>query len=425
MQLLPLNLEIQAGEDRFINELKIAKPLIRKLKAVWTSLKSKIRGQFKKQLKAAELFEPTVISIPSQIKEDITMNGFTIAENTGALSAIKGNYNEALVCKFIYDYSGSQVAISKDYEKYRSGINKTVSDWDAQLKRALNPKNYSSAIKIIRKGSADMANYLISSAVLEKATIIGCYLDNLAFQDGIDFKADIRVAVMKEGKEILDGYSLKLYSSKSVGLANTTARGLCDHLVGDKAAKEFDSVYKRDSELNQLVQKANDLNKIKQDHKQHLRGDEKATNRLKSLRGLTDSQIEALDQKQIETERKAAREPINPRVAAIVYEVLKPYSKTKEFSTNILNIMGFNDKETKMLMAITTEKKSQIIAKHPDLDMDNITLEDPKGRVTLNIKGPTGKTIVTFGVKEGEKRAVSGAVSFAGIDPEDYDEYLK
>ena len=67
--------------------------------------------------------------------------------------------------------------------------------------------------------------------------------------------------------------------------------------------------------------------------------------------------------------------------------------------------MGFNDKETKMLMAITTSKKSQIIAKHPDLDMDNITLEDPKGRVTLNIKGPTGKTIVTFGVKEGEKRA--------------------
>jgi hypothetical protein len=105
--------------------------------------------------------------------------------------------------------------------------------------------------------------------------------------------------------------------------------------------------------------------------------------------------------------------------------VLKPYSKTNEFSTNILNIMGFNDKETKMLMAITTSKKSQIIAKHPDLDMDNITLEDPKGRVTLNIKGPTGKTIVTFGVKEGEKRAVSGAVSFAGIDPEDYDEYLK
>jgi len=429
MKLLPIKMEIQADSDRMLNELRIAKRLrsfvTRKIKAVWTTLKRAIVKVFKTKIKKVELFDTVEITIPAQVKEDIMKDMNMLTESqSGAIGAIKGNYNEALVCQFLFDHNGAEVDISSNYEKYRGGISQTVSDWDKKLKAA-DVKNYTKNIGIIRKGSADMANYLISNAVLEKATIIGCYLDNLAFQDGIDFKADIRVAVMKEGKEILDGYSLKLYSSKSVGLANTTARGLCDHLVGDKAAKEFDSVYKRDSELNQLVQKANDLNKIKQDHKQHLRGDEKATNRLKTLRGLTDAQIEALDQKQIETERKAAREPINPRVAAIVYEVLKPYSKTKEFSTNILNIMGFNDKETKMLMAITTEKKSQIIAKHPDLDMDNITLENPKGRVTLNIKGPTGKTIVTFGVKEGEKRAVSGAVSFAGIDPEDYDEYLK
>ena len=86
--------------------------------------------------------------------------------------------------------------------------------------------------------------------------------------------------------------------------------------------------------------------------------------------------------------------------------------------------MGFQDKNTKMLMAVTTEKKSEIIARHPDLDLSGITIEDPKGRVSINIKGPTGKTIVTFGVKEGEKKAVSGAVSFAGIEPEDYDEYI-
>jgi len=424
MQLLPLELELKTGEDRLLSELRIAKPLVRKLKAVWTSLKSTVRGLFKKKLKKLELFEPAVLEIPAQIKEDI-MNGFVIKENTGLLATIKGNYNEALVCKFLFDFNGPQVDISKDYEKYRKGIDKTVSDWNKQLKSALKPKDYTKAIKIIRKGSADMANYLISNSVIEQATIIGCYLDNLAFQDGIDFKADIRVAVMKEGKEILDGYSLKLYSSKSVGLANTTAKGLCNHLGGSSAASEFESVYKRDSKLNQLVQKANDLNKIKQDHKQHLRGDLKATNRLRTLRGLNDTQIEALDQKQIEAERKKAREPINPRVAAIVYNVLKPLSSTQEFATNILNILGFNDKETKMLMAVTTEKKSQIIAKHPDLNMDDITLEDPKGRVTLNIKGPTGKTIVTFGVKEGEKRSISGAVSFAGLDDEDFDEYLK
>jgi|TARA_B110000908_G_scaffold165407_1_gene214837 hypothetical protein len=425
MQLLPLELELHASEDRFINELKMAKPIVRKLKAVWTTLKSKIKGSFKKKLKKLELFEPTVIEIPAQIKEDIIMNGFNINEGSGALGAIKGNYNEALVCQFIFDYNGPQVNISKDYEKYRSGISKTVSDWDKKLKLALKPKDYTNALKIIRKGSADMANYLISNTVLEQATIIGCYLDNLAFQDGIDFKADIRVAVMKEGKEILDGYSLKLYSSKSVGLANTTARGLCKHLAGESAASDFDSIFNKDSELRELIKVANDLDKIKQDHKEHLRGDEKATARLTRLRGLTDAQIENLDQTKIESDRKKAREPINPRVAAIVYKVLKPHAKNVDFASNILKIMGFQDKETKLLMAITTTKKNEIIKHHPDLDMDNITLEDPKGRVTLNIKGSTGKTIVTFGVKEGEKKSVSGSVSFAGIEPEDYDEYLK
>lgn len=426
MKLLPLHIESSyQSEDEVLQEFRFAKSIIRKIKAVWTSLKGAIKKAFSSAVKKADLGDEVIFTIPAQLKEDIFKDGDLIKEDTGALAAIKGNYNEALVCKFLFDYKGSEVDINKHYEKYRRGIDKTVNDWDAQLKRALKPANYKSAIKIIRKGSADMANYLISNAKSQNATIIGCYLDNLAFQDGIDFKADIRVAILKEGKEILDGYSLKLYSTKSVGLANTTAKGLCNHLGGKKAAEEFERLSHNNVELNLMIQKANALNKIKQDHKQHLRGDANATNRLKSLRGLTDEQIEKLDQKQIEAERRLAREPINPKVAAIVYDVLKPISQTPEFAEKILDIMGFNDKETKMLMAITTEKKSQIIAKHPELDMNNITLEDPKGRVTLNLKGPTGKTIVTFGVKEGEKRAVSGQVSFAGIDPEDYDEYLK
>ena len=88
MQLLPLELELHASEDRFINELKMAKPIVRKLKAVWTTLKSKIKGSFKKKLKKLELFEPTVIEIPAQIKEDIIMNGFNINEGSGALGAM-------------------------------------------------------------------------------------------------------------------------------------------------------------------------------------------------------------------------------------------------------------------------------------------------------------------------------------------------
>jgi hypothetical protein len=90
----------------------------------------------------------------------------------------------------------------------------------------------------------------------------------------------------------------------------------------------------------------------------------------------------------------------------------------------ILNILGFNDKDTKMLMAITTLKKSEIIAHHPDLDLSNITVEDPKGRVSINILGPQGRRIVSFNMKEGEQKKVSGSVSFAGIEPEEYDKYI-
>lgn len=347
----------------------------------------------------------------------------TIKEDSGTIAAIKGNYNEALVMQNLYNYQGKGVDISQKYEKYRKPISDTVNKWNKDLK-ALGGKSYNKSVKIIERGSADMSNYLISNAISEQATIIGGYLDNLAFQDGIDFKADIRIAVIKDGKEQLDGYSLKLYSTKSVGLANTTAKGLCGHLGGEAAAKLFDQRAKSDQKLLGMIHKAKLLNAIKQDHKKHLKGDEKATNRLKTLRGLTDAEIEKLSQAQLEADRKEARKPINPRVAALVYEVLKPYAGGPEFGERVLDIMGFNDKETKMLMAITTEKKSEILAQHPELDLSKITLEDPNGRVSLNIKGPTGKTIVTFGVKEGEKKAVSGSVSFAGIEPEDYDKYI-
>lgn len=427
MQLLPINVESRSDSTRMLNEVRALKKLgsafTRKIKAVWTTLKRAIVKVFKTKVKKAKLFDTVEIRIPSQIKEDIMNDMKVLKEESGAIGAIKGNYNEALVCQFLFNHRGKEVDISSNYEKYRSGIAKTVNDWDKKLKAA-DAKTYSKNIGIIRKGSADMANYLISAAVSEKATIVGAYLDNLAFQDGIDFKADIRIAVMKEGKEILDGYSLKLYSNKTVGLANTTSRGLCGHLAGPKAEAEYDKVVAKDSKLEELITAAKKWNAIKQDLKKHLKGDAAATNRLKTLRGLSDSEIENLKLPEVDAERKAARKPINPRLAQIVYGIIKEYEGTDVLGERVLDILGFNDKETKMLMAITTEKKSQIIAHHPDLDLSKIKIEDPKGRVSINILGPTGKRIVSFNMKEGEQKKVSGSVSFAGIEPEEYDDYL-
>lgn len=427
MQLLPINVESRSDSIRMLNEVRALKKLgsafTRKIKAVWSTLKRAIVKVFKTKVKKAKLFDTVEITIPGQIKEDIMNDMKVLKEESGAIGAIKGNYNEALVCQFLFDHRGEEVDISSNYEKYRSGIAKTVNDWDKKLKAA-DAKTYSKNIGIIRKGSADMANYLISAAVSEKATIVGAYLDNLAFQDGIDFKADIRIAVMKEGKEILDGYSLKLYSNKTVGLANTTSRGLCGHLAGPKAEAEYDKVVAKDSKLEELIAEAKKWNAIKQDLKKHLKGDAAATNRLKTLRGLSDSEIENLKLSEVDAERKAARKPINPRLAQIVYGIIKEYEGTDVLGERVLDILGFNDKETKMLMAITTEKKSQIIAHHPDLDLSKIKIEDPKGRVSINILGPTGKRIVSFNMKEGEQKKVSGSVSFAGIEPEEYDDYL-
>lgn len=414
--------DVDLYEFKFLK--KLGGMFIRKIKATWTALKSAISKLFKSQVKNAPLFKEVVINIPSQIKEDIMKDDkLTLNEDSATIAAIKGNYNEALVVQNIYNYKGKGVDISKKYEVYRKPVDDTVKKWNKDLK-ALGGKSYAKSIKIIDKGSKDMTNYLISSAINEEGVIVGAYLDNLAFQDGIDFKADIRVAIVKDGREKLEGYSLKLYSTKAVGLANTTAKGLCGHLGGKAAAEAFEAKAKTDKELLTLIHRAKTLNAIKQDHKKYLKGDEKALNRLLTLRGLSQDDVDKLNQKDLETQRKEARKPINPRTAAIIYDVLKPISGTLEFGERILDIMGFNDKETKMLMAITTDKKSEVLTQHPDLDLSEISLEDPAGRVSLNIVGPTGKKIVTFGVKEGEKKAVSGSVSFSGIEPEQYDEYI-
>jgi hypothetical protein len=84
-------------------------------------------------------------------------------------------------------------------------------------------------------------------------------------------------------------------------------------------------------------------------------------------------------------------------------------------------MLGFADKDTKMLMAITTDKKSIIMDKHPDLDISNIDLR-LKG-VQILVVGPKGKTIVNFGVKEGEQKKLSGKVSFASVEPVDLANY--
>ena len=384
-----------------LDEVKLLKNIGSKLKRVWTSIKGKIKSLFSKKIKGLDPGEETVIKIPG-LKTENKIEYMNLKDllNEGALQAIKGNYNEALTCQYIYGKDGtSGVGITPKYKSYKSEVDNIVKKWDTDLKNAVT-KNYSSAKSIIERGSVDMARYLIGTVLNEDAIIIGVYLDNLAFQGGVEFKADIQVAVMKEGKERLDAYSLKLYSGKSVGLANTSPKRLAGHLAGPKAEKDVENAIKNDSRLQKLMETAKKADKDRKQAKKD--GDTKEYDRLFKV-------------------RQDARKPINPRLAEITYKVLKPYAKTTSFSENLLKLLGFGDKDTKMLMAVTTAKKSVIIDKHPDLDVSNIDLR-LKG-VQILVVGPTGKTIVNFGVKEGEKKALAGKVSFADVEPVDLANY--
>lgn len=380
------------------------------VKSVWTDLKDKIKSLFSRKLAKKEIGDVVQVTIPVKTEVEISED---------ALQSIQGNYNEALLLLMIYDYRGPGVEIAKKYyAKHYKNISNTVKKWRKDLVKAA--KDFKKSESIITQGSKDMARYLVNEAIENDATIVGGYLDNLSFQrGGIESKADIQIFLRKDGKELLQGYSLKLYTSKSVGLANTTAIGLAKHLGGEEAGKKVEAEINKDKRLNSMIEKAKDLDKIKQALKDINKGGNKrdlAINRLGKM-GYSQKQIDEMDIGIIDTQRKEARKPINPRVAEIIYRVIKPISKTPEFGQNILKIIGFTDKETKMLMSVVKDNKgglkSSIIDSHPDLDVTNIKLE--LSGVSLNVKGPTGKTIVTFGVKEGEKKAVSGKVSFADV----------
>lgn len=367
----------------------------------------KISSLFSSKLKKAKPGDEVQLTIPS--KQNVTIK-------EGELQVIQGNYNEALVLLYLYTITIDGVAIAERYKKYLNPIKKNASKWLKDLKGKV--KNWKKSLPVIEQGSKDMVRYLANEAIKNDSIIVGGYLDNLSFQrGGIESKADIQIFVEKEGKEQLIGYSLKLYSTKSVGLANTTAVGLAKHLGGDKIGQKVEDAINKDSRLNAMIEKAALLNKTKQALKRIKRGDEEGGIRLLTKYGYSEEEIKKLDIGKIDAERNEARKPINPRIAEVVFKELKPIAKTEEFGQRLLKVLGFTDKDTKMLMSVATDKKHIILDKHPDLDVSNIDLK--LVGVQIKVVGPTGKPIVVFGAKEGEKKAFSGKVSFAGVDEYD------
>ena len=148
-----------------LDEVKFLKNIVSKLKRVWTSLKSKIKSLFSKKLRKLGPGEETIVTIPGLKNENkIEYMNLKNLLNEGALQAIKGNYNEALTCQYLYKNDGKKgVEITTKYKPIKSEVDNIVKKWDKDLKNAVD--NYSAAKKIIDTGSKDMARYLIGSVI--------------------------------------------------------------------------------------------------------------------------------------------------------------------------------------------------------------------------------------------------------------------
>ena len=353
--------------------------------------------------------EETYITIPASINKDNSGLESPTAVNEGAIEAIRGNYNEALTVKYVIEkndapidivltenldenYVVKVVQLDTDGRRYIPEVENVVKDWDKKLRVAAGSK-YEEIRSVISLASNDMSSYIINSVGKNKGNILQIFLDNKSFLQGAEFKADIRLKVRKtSGEEVLDAYSLKMYQTKNVNLANSTKASLVRNLCGDAEADKFMKELNSDPKFKQMDKLAKETNSAVKRAKKDGE-DEDYVNDLRS-------------------DREEARYPLNQYLAEKVANKLNSFYKSspenKEiFLKNLLKIMGYEDKETKFLMALVGPKqvkvgKSQIIDKHPSLDFSDIDIVNDPGKVSVKvINRKTNKVLVNFVAKEG------------------------
>jgi hypothetical protein len=238
-----------------------------------------------------------------------------------------------------------------------------------------------------------MSSYIINAVGKNKGNILEIFLDNKSFLQGAEFKADIRLRVKKvSGEEILKAYSLKMYQTKNVNLANSTKTSLVRNLCGDNEADKFTKELSSDPKFKQLDKVAKETNLAVK----HAKADGEDEDYINDLRA----------------DREEARYPLNQYLAEKVSNKLNSFYKStpqnkETFIKNLLRLMGYEDTETEFLMALVGPKqvkagKSQIIDKHPALDFSDIDIVNDPGKVSIKIiNKKTNKVLINFVAKEG------------------------
>ena len=380
------------------------------MKKSWNKVKSYFKnivsGLIDNGMSDLKTGEETNIIIPSSIaKEKSGIESTTDLQKEGAIEAIRGNYNEALTVKYVIEKNDTpiDIVLSENYvlkvvqlddngKRYIPEVENTVNDWDKKLRVAAGSK-YEEVKSVISLASNDMASYIINSVGENKGNILQIFLDNKSFLQGAEFKADIRLRVRKlSGEEILKAYSLKMYQTKNVNLANSTKISLVRNLCGDTEAEKFTKELASDPKFKQLDKLAKETNLAVK----HAKSDGEDEDYINDLR----------------TDREDARYPLNQYLAETVANKLNSFYKStvenrEIFIKNLLKLMGYEDKETGFLMALVGPKqvkagKSQIIDKHPALDFSDIKIVNDPGTVSIKIiNNKTNKVLINFSAKEG------------------------
>jgi len=384
------------------------------LKKSWDGVKSyfknTVKGLVDNAMSDLSVGEVTEVTIPASIAKDKSgIESPQSVQTEGAIEAIRGNYNEALTVKYVIEKNETPVDVvlteslnegtvmkvvqlDAQGKQYIPELESIVKNWDNKLKTAAGSK-YEEIRSVISLASNDMASYIINSVGSNKGNILQIFLDNKSFLQGAEFKADIRLKVKKiSGEEILNAYSLKMYQTKNVNLANSTKTSLVRNLCGDDEAVKFTKELLSDPKFKQLDKLAKETNLAVK----HAKADGEDEDYIKSLRA----------------DREEARYPLNQYLAEKVANKLNSFYKStpqnkETFLKNLLKIMGYEDVETKFLMALVGPKqvkagKSQIIDKHPSLDFSDIDIVNEPGKVSVKIiNKKTNKVLVDFVAKEG------------------------
>ena len=287
-----------------------------------------------------------------------------------------------------------------------------------------------------------MANYILSNTKKKKLFIVDV---GLSAEGKSKEKKDISITVTNGiSEEDVQNFSLKLYEGTGIGLINSTAVKFIDSLT-DPTGKTSDTTGPA-NENNPEVKKFRAL--ILKENPNYFSDIEKERsvnrdmNKLKNIikKGLVKTNKELGVIKAKIQKLRDIRRPLRPDIdalhAKVSYKIFTDFIKSEKnkkiFVKNLMDQIGFNENDTKILAAIMKSsekggKKVKFFDKlldiHPEFDLSDIYLSKSKTQ-NVSIVVNNGSIIICR-ITYKEAKGLVGIVDFSrvqAVNPSDYSE---